>query len=302
MKNFQEVIKKAVQGAPAVLAVVAPYDENTVSAVVMAKKEGVAEPRLFGNRQCISDALSSVGACGADYDIVECEKPVAVAIESIRNGECDFIMKGKVTTPALMSACLSKSAGLNLGKSISAIAVCQIPSYGKLLAVSDPALSIAPTLDQKIDFTQNMIQLLKALEVEIPKIALLSSMEEVSLKIPASMDAAIITQMNRRGQIQGAVIDGPLSFDNIVSEQSAKKKGLDSPVAGSADGIIVPNIECGNALIKSFIYFAGSTNATIAVGAAAPIVLPSRAGALETKLAALAVGALLAKQNKEVAR
>lgn len=297
MRNFSEIIEKASRGVPATVAVIAPYDENTLSAVVLARAEHIAAPRLFGERERICQALLALGEDCLEYEIVDSETPVQAAIESIKAHECDFLMKGKVSTPVVMSACLNKVAGLNTGRGICAVTLSYVPRYGKLLAVSDVALNISPTLEQKIDFVKNMISVLDALDIEEPKIALLSSMEEVSLKIPASMDAAIISQMNRRGQIGGALVDGPLAFDNIISAQSAQKKDINSPVAGDADGIIVPNIECGNALIKSFIYFGGATNATVAVGAAAPIVLPSRAGSKETKLAGLAVGALLAKNR-----
>ena len=299
MKNFQEIIQAAVREKPVVLAVIAPHDENTLSAVVMARQEHVADPRLYGDADKIRAALTTLGEDPETYTIVACTRPIQAAIAAVRDGTCDFIMKGKVTTPAVMSACLSKSTGLNLGRGISSVTVAHIPAYGKLLTVSDGGLNIAPTLEQKIDFTRNMIDVLHALDIPEPKIAVLSSTEEVSLKIPASMDAAILTQMNRRGQISGAIVDGPLAFDNIVSIHSAQKKGISSPVAGDADGILVPNIECGNAIVKSFRYFADSTNATVVVGAMAPIMLPSRAGDRETKLAALCVGALLAEKIKE---
>ena len=300
MKNFKEVIAAAAAFGPVTLAVAAPYDKNTIGAVRDARKASLIRPLLCGNAGLIRSALDEAGENPEDYETLEGRDPARVAIAAVRDGRADFLMKGKLTTSAIMSACLNKTSGLNTGRSMSAVTVCHIPAYGKLLAVSDPALNILPTTEQKIDFTASMIKLLHALGIDNPRIALLSSSEEVSMKIPSTMDAAVITQMNRRGQLAGAQVDGPLALDNIVSAAAAEKKGIHSPVAGSADGIIVPNIECGNALIKSLIYFAGSTNATLVVGGMAPVVLPSRAGSLETKLAALAVGALLARRYKEV--
>ncbi|MGI6463887.1 MAG: bifunctional enoyl-CoA hydratase/phosphate acetyltransferase [Candidatus Scatomorpha sp.] len=299
MKSFKEVIAAAAQGTPVTVAVVAPYDQNTFSAVTLGVQKHIVRARLFGERTRIEAAMAECESNSADYEIVDSKTPVLSAIEAVRSGECDVIMKGTVSTPIIMSACLNKTTGLNLGRSLSGITVCEIPAYGKFLAVSDPALNILPTLDQKVDITRNMIVLMHAIGIEQPKIALLSTIEDVSLKIPSSMDAAIITQMNRRGQIKGAIVDGPLAFDNIVSAHAAERKGINSPVAGDADGIIVPNMECGNALVKSVYYFAGSCNAAVVVGAAAPIILPSRAISPEAKLAALALGALLAKRIKE---
>ena len=300
MKDFKEVIAAAAALGPVTLAVAAPYDKNTIGAVRDARQAALIKPLLCGDTGLIRSALEEAGENPADYEMSASRDPAQKAIAAVRDGRADLLMKGKLTTPALMRACLNKASGLNTGRSMSAVTVCHIPAYGKLLAVSDPALNILPTTEQKIDFTANMIKLLHALEIDSPRIALLSSSEEVSMKITSAIDAAIITQMNRRGQLTGALVDGPLALDNIVSAAAAEKKGINSPVAGAADGIIVPNIECGNALIKSFIYFAGSTNATLVIGGMAPVVLPSRAGSLETKLAALAVGALLARRYKEV--
>lgn len=300
MRSFKEIVEKASKGTPVRLAVAAPYDYNTLKAVLEAAKRGMVQPNLYGCREKIESVFIRNGweICGCK--VFDTDDPILKAVDSIRAGENDVIMKGAVTTPALMSVCLSKTRGLNMGRNISSIVVCEIPKYGKLLTVSDPALNILPDLQQKIDITKNMIELFQAVEVENPKIALLSSMEEVSAKIPSSMDAAVITQMARRGQIRGGIVDGPLAFDNIISSDAAEKKGICSEVAGCADGIVVPNIECGNAIIKSFVYFADSCNACVIMGALAPVVLPSRAGKLETKLSALALGTLIAKRKRDI--
>lgn len=295
--TLSDIVAEAKKKGAVSTAVVAPYDESTLDAVSEGVKQGLIRPELFGEKKRVEKALAEFGVDAGDVAICDCEaSPVQAAIDSIRSGKNRLLMKGLVSTPQLMKACLDKSSGLNVGKSCCHVIVAQIPGWDRLLALSDCGLIVLPTLEQKADIVRNLIGLMHCLGVDEPRIAVLASMEEVSPSIPATTDAAVLTQMARRGQIKGALVDGPLALDNIASEGAAKKKGIVSDVAGKADAILVPNIETGNALAKSLGYFGGSTNAGIVLGAAVPIILPSRASKPEAKWGSLALGVLLAAE------
>jgi phosphotransacetylase len=291
-KTIGEIVEQAKLSGPVPAAVAAPYDEVTITAVGDGVSAGLIVPELFGDQNLINPLLEKQGLTG--ITVSHCtDSPGQQAIDSIREKKNRLLIKGSIPTPALLKLLLDKTTGLNSGKVCSFSAVCEIPDFGRLLIISDGGLNVLPSLEQKIDILKNAVELARALRIENPKAAILASMEEVMPNIPASMDAAIITQMARRGQIKGVIVDGPLALDNIVSREAAGKKKIDSPVAGQADIIIVPNIETGNALGKSLGYFAGSINAGIVLGAKVPVVLPSRAGTAVMKWAAIALGVLL---------
>ncbi len=297
IRNLSDIIAQAKKRPPVPTAVVAPYDTMTLTAVKEGTEEGLILAELFGDSAVIEKAAAAIGLNLKAVKITEAS-PIEGAIESIRSGRNRLLMKGSVTTPALLKACLDKTHGLNTGSCISHAAVCSIPGWERLLIISDGGVNVLPSLEQKADIIRSTAALARALGISLPKIAILSSLEEVKPNIPSTIDAALLTQMNRRGQIKDCVVDGPLALDNIVSKKAAKKKGIVSEVAGTADVIIVPNIEAGNALAKSLTYFSGSVNAAIVLGAKVPIILPSRAGSAEGKWGSLALGILLSEANE----
>lgn len=296
MNSLEQINQAAQKKGPVCCAVAAPYDLATMEAIRDGVQTGMIAPVLFGD---LGRILPLLEQCGLSQDQVElvgaAGQEVTASVDSVRSGKCLLLMKGSVATPQLLKACLDKERGLNTGRCCCHASVCEIPGFNRLLVVSDGGLNVLPTLEQKIDIVMNVIELCHGIGLAEPKVALLASVEEVSPRNPATIDAAIITQMNRRGQIKGGIVDGPLAIDNIVSEESARKKGIQSEVAGQADAIVVPNIETANTFCKGLTYFAGSVNASIVIGMSVPIILPSRAGKSVGKSASLALGVLLAE-------
>jgi phosphate butyryltransferase len=202
-------------------------------------------------------------------------------------------MKGKLTTAEILSIYLKDEYNLKTGKTMNLVCVFEIPNYHKLLIISDAGMIIAPTLEQKIDIINNAVSVAQRLGVERPKVAILGALEQVNPKMPVTLDAAILTQMNRRGQIKGCIVDGPFAMDNAISKEAAIHKGIISEVAGDADILIVPNIEAGNILYKTLVYFANAKLASSIIGGKKPVVLTSRADSDESKLNAMALSILM---------
>jgi phosphate butyryltransferase len=220
-------------------------------------------------------------------------KAAAAAVALVRSGEADVLMKGVLDTSILLKAALNKEVGLNAGRLTSHVAVIESPHYHKLFIVTDAAINIAPDLQGKLDIVANAVAVSRSIGVELPKVAMLAAVEKVNPdKMPCTADAALITQMNRRGQVKGCVVDGPLALDNAISAESARIKKIVSDVAGDADVLVVPDIEAGNVLYKALLDLGGAKGAGIVAGAAKPIVLTSRADSRETKLASIALAAL----------
>jgi phosphate butyryltransferase len=215
------------------------------------------------------------------------------AVELVRSGSADVLMKGLLDTSILLKAALSREFGINAGRLTSHVAALEVPTYHKLLFVTDAAINIAPDLAAKLDIVANAVHAARSLGIERPKVAMLAAVEKINYeKMPCTVDAAVIAQMNRRGQVQGCVVDGPLALDNAVSAESARIKGLESEVAGDADILVAPDIEAGNILYKCLIDLGGARGAGVVMGAARPIVLTSRADSAGTKLASIALAAL----------
>jgi phosphate acetyltransferase len=223
------------------------------------------------------------------------------AVEMARAGEVESLMKGSLHTDELMAAVVPSATGLRTSRRISHVFVLDVPTYPRMLLVSDAAINIAPDLKAKVDIVQNAIDLAKVLGVDEPKVAILSAVETVNPDIPSTLDAAALCKMADRGQITGGVLDGPLAFDNAVSEQAAKTKKISSPVAGKADVLLAPDLEAANMLAKQLQYLAGADAAGIVLGAKVPIVLTSRADTVRTRLASAAVMARVAQSRREAA-
>lgn len=296
MKSVREIIEAAKAAGKKRVAVAAAHEESALEAVFDAAKHALIDPILIGDLEKIRQIAADLGAELTGYRLIDEKdfaKAAAQAVALVRAGEADMLMKGVLDTSILLKAALNKEAGLNAGRLTSHVAVMEVPTYHKLLIVTDAAINIAPDLPGKLDIIANAVQVAKAIGVAQPKVALLAAVEKVNWdKMPCTADAAVITQMNRRGQVKGCLIDGPLALDNAISAESAKIKKIVSEVAGDADVLVAPDIEAGNILYKCLLDLGQAKGAGIVVGASKPIVLTSRADSAETKLASIALAAL----------
>jgi phosphate acetyltransferase len=277
-------------------AVVHPCDEVSVASAVEAAKEGLIVPILVGPIAKIRAAAHHAGVDITAYRLVDAPHSHAAAAQAvalIRQGEADLLMKGSLHTDELMHEVVADT-GLRTERRLSHVYLMDVPSYSRLLLVTDAAINIAPTLLEKRDIVQNAIDLAHLLGIAKPHVAILSAVETVNPAIPSTVDAAALCKMAERGQISGGVVDGPLAFDNAISVEAAHEKGIHSAVAGMADILVVPDLESGNMLAKQLIFLAGADAAAIVMGARVPIVLTSRADTERTRLASCAVAVLLA--------
>lgn len=296
MRTIDEVIEAARKSGRKRIAVAAAQEAAALEAAVDSWMSGLGEPILVGNPAAIEELAGSLGLDVSRFEKVSAKDPAAAAAEAVRlvrSGDADVLMKGMVETSVILKAAFNKETGLNAGRLASHVAVMETSSYHKLLFVTDAAINIAPDIRAKLDIVANAVQAARSLGVETPKVALLAAVEKVNWEsMGCTVDAAAITQMNRRGQVRSCVVDGPLALDNAVSAESARIKKIDSPVAGDADILVAPDIEAGNILYKCLLDLGGAKGAGIVMGAASPIVLTSRADSARTMLASIAFAAL----------
>ncbi len=293
---------KACQGLPATsCAVVHPCDRDSLLGAMEAAKRGLIVPVLVGPEARIRATAEAekidLGSCkivAAAHSHAAAEK----AVEMARNGDVEALMKGSLHTDELMGAVVSSVAGLRTARRISHVFVMDVPSYPRMLFITDAAVNIAPKLKEKIDIVQNAIDLARVLGIKEPKVAILAAVETVNPEMEATVDAAALCKMADRGQITGGILDGPLAFDNAISVQAAQTKQIRSPVAGLADILVVPNLEAGNMLAKQLEYLSGAEGAGIVMGARVPIVLTSRADSVRTRLASTALMTLVANARR----
>ncbi|WP_088285280.1 bifunctional enoyl-CoA hydratase/phosphate acetyltransferase [Ideonella sp. A 288] len=287
---------------PMPTAVAYPCDETSLRAAVDAAAAGLIEPVLVGPAQRIREVAATFGMDITRFRLVDAEFPqdaAEAAARLARDGEVDALMKGSLHTDELMSAVVRKDNCLRTSSRISHVFVMNVPTYSRTLLITDAAINIAPTLEDKVHIIQNAIDLAHVLGVPKPNVAILSAVENINLKIPSTLEAAVLCKMADRGQIRGGVLDGPLAFDNAISAEAARTKGLVSPVAGSADILLVPDLVAGNMLAKQLTFLAHADAAGIVLGAKVPIILTSRADNLRTRQASCAVAALLAQANRD---
>lgn len=301
--KYSELLKKC-ERLPAVTCVVAhPCDHDSLLGPIEAAKLGLIDPILVGPEDKIRAVARAEGVDLSPYRIVPTEHSHASAekaVALIRAGEGEALMKGSLHTDALMGAVVSSANGLRTSRRISHVFLMDVPSHPRALAITDAAINIAPDLEAKMHIAQNVIDLAHVLGVKEPKLAILSAVETINPKIPSTLDAAALCKMADRGQITGAILDGPLAFDNVISEEAARIKKITSPVAGKADILLVPDLEAGNMLAKQLQYLAGADAAGIVLGARVPIVLTSRADSVRTRLASIAVMKLIAHWRRTV--
>ena len=283
--------------SPIAMAVVHPCDRESLKGAVMAKNAGLIVPLLIGPLTKLHALAEEIGisldGCTL-IDVPHSHAAAEMAVQLARAGEVDALMKGSLHSDELLAAVIDKDCGLRTSRRISHVFLMDVPTYPRPLMITDAAVNVEPTLEDKVDIVQNAIDMARTLGIEEPKVAILAAIEHVNPKMRATLDAAALCKMAERGQITGGVLDGPLAFDNAVSLVAAKTKGLHSAVAGQADILVVPDIESGNMLAKQLEYLADALAAGIVLGAKVPIVLTSRADSAETRTASTAVAVVLA--------
>jgi len=297
IKTFDEVISKVKSQSMKKVAVAVAQDEPVLEAIRDAKKNGIADAILVGDKEEIIKIAETIGMNVDEYEIIDEKDVNKAAIETVKlvsSGRADMMMKGLVDTATFLRAVLNKEVGLRTGKQMSHIAVFEVPGYDRLLFVTDAAFNMYPELKEKIDIIKNAVQVAHALENVMPKVAPICAVEVVNPSMPATLDAANLSKMNERGQIKGCIIDGPLALDNALSKEAAAHKKISGPVAGEADILLMANIEAGNAVYKCLTYTTESKNGGLLMGAAAPVIVTSRADSPETKMNSIALASLVA--------
>ena len=297
MKTFDEVISKVKSQSMKKVAVAVAQDEPVLEAIRDAKKNGIADAILVGDKEEIIKIAENIGMNIGEYEIIDEKDANKAAIETVKlvsSGKADMMMKGLVDTATFLRAVLNKEVGLRTGKQMSHIAVFEVPGYDRLLFVTDAAFNMYPELKEKVDIVKNAVQVAHALENDMPKVAPICAVEVVNSSMLATLDAANLSKMSERGQIKGCIIDGPLALDNALSKEAAAHKKISGPVAGEADILLMANIEAGNAVYKCLTYTTESKNGGLLMGAAAPVIVTSRADSPETKMNSIALASLVA--------
>jgi phosphate acetyltransferase len=293
------------QAQPAIkVAIVHPCDDVSLQSAVEAARMHLIEPILVGPAQRIQDVANASGFSIEGMEIVTAEHShdaAAKAVELVRAGRAETLMKGSLHTDEVMGAVVSRDGGIRTARRISHCFIMDVPGHPEALIITDAAVNIAPTLSDKADIVQNAIDLAHALHVPEVRVAILSAMETVNARVPSTVEAAALCKMADRGQITGALVDGPLALDNAISPEAAAIKRILSPVAGRANVLVVPDLEAGNMLAKSLSFLAGADAAGIVLGARVPVIVTSRADSLLTRLASCAVAVMLVAARRGVA-
>src|SRR4051812_49304805 len=302
--KYQRLLDFCKALPPTSTAVAHPCDESSLRAAVDAAELGLISPILVGPRERIEATAKKYGISIRGLPIVDApyiQASATKAVELVREGKAEALMKGSLHTDELMAAVVSREGGLRTARRISHCFVMDVPSYPETLIVSDAAINIAPSMETKVDIIQNAIDLAHAMRFAEVRVAILSAMETVNPKVPSTVEAGALCKMADRRQITGAILDGPLALDNAISLESVKIKKIDSPVAGRANVLVVPDLEAGNMLAKSLSFLAGADAAGIVLGARVPIILTSRADSVQTRLASCGIAGLVAQARRETA-
>ena len=301
-EKYQRLINFCKELRPLPTAVVHPCDASSLGGAIEAAKLGLIAPILVGPRDRIEAVAKENKISISDFPIVDApysEAAATTAAQLVREGKAEAIMKGSLHTDELMGAVVKRESGLRTGRRVSHCFIMDVPGHEDALIITDAAVNIAPTLDEKVDILQNAIDLAHAMQMKEVRVAVLSAMETVNSKVPSTVEAAALCKMVDRHQITGALVDGPLALDNAIDPEAARIKKIDSPVAGHANVLMVPDLEAGNMLAKSLTFLADADAAGIVLGARVPIILTSRADSIQTRMASCAVAALVAKARRE---
>ncbi len=300
-EKYERLIAAAVGLPPLAAAVAHPCDETSLRGAVEAAEQRLLTPILIGPAQRITALAHQHGIDIRRAEIIDVPHSVAAAekaVALVREGKAELLMKGSLHSDELLAAVTRREGGLRTGRRISHVFIMDVPTHTQTLFITDAAVNIAPDLMAKRDIIQNAIDLFVALGLGVPKVAILSAVETVNPNIPSTIEAAALCKMAERGQISGGVLDGPLAFDNAISLEAARIKGIKSSVAGQAQILVVPDLEAGNMLAKNLTFLSGADAAGIVLGARVPVILTSRADNVRTRLASCAVAALLAHSQR----
>jgi phosphate acetyltransferase len=303
-EKYERLVKAAQAQGMIKVAVVHPCDDVSLEGAVEAARLRLIEPILVGPKERVRGVAEHAGLDISTMEIVNSEHSndsAAKAVELVRTGRVEALMKGSLHTDELMGAVVSRQAGIRTARRISHCFIMDVPGHPDALIITDAAVNIAPTLDDKVDIIQNAIDLAHAMGVAEVRVAILSAMETVNAKLPSTVEAAALCKMAERGQITGALLDGPLALDNAISPQAAVIKQIVSPVAGRANVLVVPDLEAGNMLAKSLSFLAQADAAGLVLGARVPIILTSRADSILTRLASCAVAVMVAAARRKSA-
>jgi phosphate acetyltransferase len=300
-EKYERLIAIAQRLDPLPTAVAQPCDEASLRGAIEAKDAGLITPILVGPKEKMIEISGTLGLSLDGLELVDVphsHAAAAKAVEIVRAGKAEMLMKGSLHSDELLAAVTSRETGLRTGRRISHVFVMDVPTHSQTLFVTDAAVNIAPDLMAKRDIVQNAIDLYAALGLGKPKVAILSAVETVTTAIPSTIEAAALCKMADRGQITGGELDGPLAFDNAISLAAARVKGIKSPVAGHAQILVVPDLEAGNMLAKNLTFISNADAAGIVLGARVPIILTSRADNVRTRLASCAIAKLLAYSRR----
>jgi phosphotransacetylase len=299
--KYESLLERCANLAPVPAAVAHPCEASALAGALEAGEKGLIIPILIGPAGKIADIARSANlTLGATeiVDVPHSHASAAKAVELVREGRAELLMKGSLHSDELLGAVVARDAGLRTGRRISHVFIMDVPTYHKVLVVTDGAINIAPTLEDKVDICQNAIDLAISLGLTEPKVAILAAVETVTSKMPATIDAASLCKMADRGQIVGAILDGPLAFDNAMNKAAADIKGIKSAVAGDPDILLVPDLEAGNILAKQLTFLANADSAGLVLGARVPIIFTSRADSVRSRIASCAVAVLAAHARR----
>jgi phosphate butyryltransferase len=297
IKNFEGILKTAKQRGPLKVSVAVAEDKHVLEAIWDAKKLGIIDAYLIGDKKKINSVADEIGMDISQFMVIDKANATEAAREAVylvSSGKAQVVMKGLLDTSIIMKAVLDKEIGLRANSILSHVAVFEVEGYKQLFYVTDAAMNIAPTLEEKAKIIENCVEVAQALDNKMPKVGIICAVEKVNKKMEATIHAEELVNMNQRGEIKDCIIGGPFALDNAISKEAAIIKKIDHPVAGNAEILLVPDIEAGNILYKSLSFFAKAKNAGIIVGAKAPIVLTSRSDSREAKLQSLALGVMIA--------
>jgi phosphate acetyltransferase len=304
MSKYDQLLARCASLEPIPTAVVHPCEATALSGAIEAGQKRLIVPILVGPAAKIRETAAKAGIDLGKVEIVDVphsHAAAAKAVELVRNGKAEVLMKGSLHTDELLGAVVARETGLRTGRRMSHVFVMDVPNYHKVLIITDAAINIAPTLEDKVDICQNAIDLSRLIGPECPKVAILAAVETVTSKMPATLDAAALCKMADRGQITGGLLDGPLAFDNAISKEAAEVKGIVSEVAGDPDILLVPDLEAGNMVAKLLTFLSKADSAGLVLGARVPIILTSRADSVRARIASCAVAMLAAHARRSEA-
>ena len=304
MGKYEELLAKAKGLPPVPTAVAHPCEATALAGAVEAHELGLIAAKLVGPAAKIRGVGEQAGLDLRKLEIVDAEHShaaAAKAVELVRQGKAELLMKGSLHTDELLGAVVARETGLRTARRISHVFIMDVPTYHKVLMITDAAINIAPSLEDKVDICQNAVDLARTLGIATPKVAVLAAVETVNSKMPATIEAAALCKMSDRGQIKGALVDGPLAFDNAISKEAADVKEIRSDVAGDPDILLVPDLESGNMVAKLLTFLAKADSAGLVLGARVPIILTSRADSVRSRIASCAVAKLAAHARRKTA-